>query len=337
VRGGIELDLGYSSVVAPARRARSDPRRASRVPRPALLTAWSSAAYTIPLPAGHRFPIEKYALLRHRVLSDGVIHSENLHVPQRVSAADVLRVHTSDYVASFDAGTLTPAAQRRMGFPWSPELVERAYRAVGGTVEAAHAALDLGITMNLAGGTHHAFADRGEGFCVFNDVAIAVRTLQHGARIRRAAIIDLDVHQGNGTHAIFAGDRDVYTFSMHGRRNFPFEKIPGTLDVELEDGISDDIYLELLSEHLPRVLHSARPDLVCYLEGADPLEADALGRLRLTLDGLARRDAMVLDACREVGLPVVITIAGGYGRDIATTVEAHLNTARVARRALLRA
>jgi acetoin utilization deacetylase AcuC-like enzyme len=185
--------------------------------------------------------------------------------------------------------------------------------------------------MNLAGGTHHAFPAHGEGFCVFNDVAVAVRQLQHAGRIGRAAIVDLDVHQGNGTHAIFQDDPSVYTFSMHGGRNYPFNKVSGNLDVELEDGTGDGIYLRLLAESLPRVLAESRPELVLYLAGADPHEGDRLGRLTLSYDGLARRDAMVIEACREVGIPVAIVIAGGYGVDIATTVEVHRRTALVAR------
>ncbi|MDQ6886689.1 MAG: histone deacetylase, partial [Gemmatimonadota bacterium] len=192
------------------------------------------------------------------------------------------------------------------------------------------AALELGMAMNLAGGTHHAFPDHGEGFCVFNDVAIAIRALQLERRIARAAVIDLDVHQGNGTNSIFASDASVFTFSMHGRRNYPFRKVAGTLDVELEDGTADGPYLERLAEVLPGVLASARPALVVYLAGADPHEGDRLGRLRLTFDGLARRDALVLESCREVGIPVVITISGGYGRTIADTVAIHARTARIA-------
>jgi acetoin utilization deacetylase AcuC-like enzyme len=201
---------------------------------------------------------------------------------------------------------------------------------VGGTLAAARRALECGVAMNLAGGTHHAFPDHGEGFCVFNDVAVAVRALQHEGRVRRVAIIDLDVHQGNGTHAVFAGDPDVATFSMHGAKNYPSVRVPGTLDVELPDGTGDDAYLAALAHALPRVLADSAPDLVVYLAGADPHEGDRLGRLALTLEGLARRDAMVLEACRDVGIPVAITIAGGYGRDIEHTVEAHLNTVRVA-------
>jgi acetoin utilization deacetylase AcuC-like enzyme len=293
------------------------------------LHAWSSAKYAIPLPEGHRFPIAKYAMLRDRVVAEGLVAPEHMHEPARASAELLRLVHTGDYVARLTEGALTEAEQRRIGFPWSPALVERSYRAVGGTCEAARAALSLGVAINLAGGTHHAFPDHGEGFCVFNDVAVAIRMLQREGRIARAAIVDLDVHQGNGTHAIFAGDASVFTFSMHGGRNYPFAKVPGTLDIELADGTGDDEYLDRLTEALPGVIARAEPDLVIYLAGADPHEGDRLGRLRLTFDGLARRDAMVLHACREVGLPVAVTIAGGYGHDIATTVEAHTRTVRV--------
>ena len=227
-------------------------------------------------------------------------------------------------------GTLSESDQRRIGLPWSASLVERSFRAVGGTCEAATAALERGITMNLAGGTHHAFPDHGEGFCVFNDVAVAIRSLQQARRITRATVVDLDVHQGNGTHAIFAGDPTVFTFSMHGGKNYPFHKVAGSLDIELPDGTGDDFYLDALSSALPRVIAQSAPDLVIYLAGADAHEGDRLGRLRLTFDGLARRDAMVLDACREVGIPVAITIAGGYGRDIEDSVAVHVNTVRIA-------
>jgi acetoin utilization deacetylase AcuC-like enzyme len=294
------------------------------------MKVWSSASYVFPLPAGHRFPIAKYELLRRRVIADGLAAPGQVHEPPRALADELRRVHTDDYVSRFTDGHLGADELRRLGFPWSPGLVERSYRAVGGTCAAAEAALAHGVAMNLAGGTHHAFADRGEGFCVFNDVAVAIRTLQHERRIERAAIVDLDVHQGNGTHAIFAGDSSVFTFSMHGGRNYPFVKVPGSLDVELLDGTADDDYLALLGDTLPGVLATARPDLVVYLAGADPYVGDRLGRLGLTLEGLARRDAMVVGACREVGIPVAIAIAGGYGREIGDTVQAHLNTVRVA-------
>jgi acetoin utilization deacetylase AcuC-like enzyme len=295
------------------------------------LHCWTSARYTIPLPPGHRFPIAKYAMLRDAVVESGLVAPGDLHEPERASVDALLLVHTERYVRALMAGTLTEAEQRRIGLPWSESLVERSFRAVGGTCEAAAAALDRGVAMNLAGGTHHAFPDHGEGFCVFNDVAVAIRQLQRDGTIRRATVIDLDVHQGNGTHAVFSGDHSVYTFSMHGGRNYPFHKVPGSLDVELADGTGDDAYLTELAAALPRVLTASAPDLAIYLAGADAHEGDRLGRLCLTFDGLARRDAMVLDACREVGIPVAITIAGGYGRDIANSVRAHLNTVEVAK------
>jgi acetoin utilization deacetylase AcuC-like enzyme len=294
------------------------------------LHAWSSARYAIPLPEGHRFPIAKYALLRDRAITDGLLSSETLHEPERASPEALTLVHDAPYVEAVRNGTLDAAAQRLVGFPWSPALWERSVRSVGGTIEASRAALTHGVAMNLAGGTHHAFASHGEGFCVFNDVAVAFRLLRSEGRVARAAVVDLDVHQGNGTHAIFADDPSVFTFSMHGGRNYPFRKVPGTLDVELEDGTGDTVYLELLRAHLPQVLERSRPDLVFFLAGADPHEGDSLGRLKLTFDGLKARDFLVLEACRAIGVPVVITIAGGYGRDIDDTVRVHLNTVGIA-------
>ena len=293
--------------------------------------AWSSAKYSFPLPEGHRFPISKYALLRDRVIEEGIVEAEQLHDPAPVSRDDLLLVHTADYVDRFTTGRLSVDEERRLGFPWSPALVERSYRAAGGTLEAAAYAVGHGIAMNLAGGTHHAFPSHGEGFCVFNDTAIAIRALQRDGRIRRALVVDLDVHQGNGTHAIFAGDESVFTFSMHGGKNYPFHKVAGCLDIELNDGTNDDEYLDRLFRTLPTAIAKARADLVVYLAGADPHENDRLGRLALTFDGLARRDAFVLEQVREVGLPVAVTIAGGYGRSIDDTVRVHATTARIAR------
>ncbi len=275
--------------------------------------------------------MSKYQLLREGVLREGLVPPERLHDPGRASVGDLLLVHTLAYVEQITEGTLPPAEQRRIGLPWSPSFVERAYRVVQGTCAAAEAALQHGVAMNLAGGTHHAFPNRGEGFCTFNDVAIAVRRLQRDGRIQRAAIVDLDVHQGNGTHACFADDPHVFTFSMHGARNFPFHKVPGTLDVELEDGTGDDAYLELLGDHLPRVLRDARADLVIYLAGADPHEGDRLGRLKLTFAGLSRRDVLVMQMCREIGVPLCVAISGGYGREVSDTVKVHLNTVRALR------
>ncbi|HEV7993604.1 MAG TPA: histone deacetylase [Gemmatimonadaceae bacterium] len=294
------------------------------------LSVWSSARYTFPLPDGHRFPVAKYALLREAVISEGIVAPERVLDPARAELSALELVHTPDYVRRFSEGALDAAEIRRLGFPWSEALVERSYRAVGGTIAAARHALEHGVAMNLAGGTHHAFPDHGEGFCVFNDVAVAIRLLRRDGLVRRAAVVDLDVHQGNGTHAIFAGDAEVFTFSMHGGRNYPFHKVAGTLDVELADGTGDDDYLRELQTSLPRVLADSAPDLVVYIAGADPHESDALGRLALTFDGLARRDALVLESCREVGIPVAITIGGGYGRRIDDTVAVHLRTVRIA-------
>lgn len=295
------------------------------------LHCWSSAHYVIDLPKGHRFPIAKYGLLRDAVLAEGVVAANALHDPERAPIEDVHRVHESEYITRLVRGTMAVAEQRALGFPWSEGLVERSLRASGGTLEAALHAHNAGIAMNLAGGTHHAFATHGEGFCVLNDVAIAVRSLRARGLIQRAAVVDLDVHQGNGTHSIFADDGDTFTFSMHGKRNYPFRKVAGRLDVELEDGTEDTEYLEKLAAALPSVLAASRADMVFYLAGADPHEGDTLGRLKLTFDGLMRRDALVLEAARAVGVPITIAIAGGYGANIHDTVRAHVNTAKVAR------
>jgi acetoin utilization deacetylase AcuC-like enzyme len=294
------------------------------------LTVWSSDRYTFPLPAGHRFPVAKYALLRDRVIEEGIVSPGRILVPAAVTDDELRLVHDADYIVRYSEGRLDAAELRLIGFPWSRELVERSRRAAGGTIAAARHALKHGVAMNLAGGTHHAFADHGEGFCVYNDVAVAIRVLQRESLIRGAAVIDLDVHQGNGTNTIFAGDESVYTFSMHGGKNYPFRKVPGTLDVELCDHMGDEEYLALLTASLPGVLAAASPDLVLYIAGADPHENDALGRLSLTFDGLARRDAYVISQCREVGIPVAIAIGGGYGKRIEDTVAVHTQTARIA-------
>jgi len=286
--------------------------------------------YYLPLPEGHPFPMVKYTLVYDRLRETGLLPAANIMLPEEATRADLERVHEKDYLDRLFGEGLSVTEQRAIGVPWSPRLLRRSRLAVQGTILAAEAALEQGRGGNLAGGTHHAFAAHGEGFCVLNDVAIAVRALRAEGRIRRVAIIDLDVHQGNGTHDILAGDAESVTFSMHGGRNYPFHKVPGTLDIELEDGTEDTEYLERLAAALPGVLASARPDLVCYLAGADPHEGDTLGRLRLTFDGLMRRDALVLESARAIGVPVAIVIAGGYGRDIQDTVRVHCNTARVA-------
>jgi acetoin utilization deacetylase AcuC-like enzyme len=239
-------------------------------------------------------------------------------------------VHDPAYLEAVRSGTVAKEIQRRIGFPWSPEMVARSRRSVGATIAAANVALEDGVAANLAGGTHHSFADRGEGFCVFNDVAVATRVLQRDSHARRIAIVDLDVHQGNGTASIFAGDDSVFTFSMHGEKNFPFKKEISDLDVALADGTGDDEYLSLLRGHLDAVLNRHQPDFVFYLAGADPYEGDRLGRLKMTIDGLRERDEIVLGACGKAGLPVAVTMSGGYANDVDAIVTIHANTIRVA-------
>ena len=290
-----------------------------------------SDRYVIELPPHHTFPIQKYRLVREGLLADGTLLPGDLLEPDLAHPRDVRLVHTAEYWERLTAGTLEPAAIRRIGLPWSESLVRRSRASVQGTLVAARIATREGIGINLAGGTHHAFADRGEGYCVLNDIAIAIRVLQRDAWMQRVAIVDCDVHQGNGTAAIFAGESDVFTFSMHGARNYPLVKVPGSLDIGLPDGTGDEEYLRALEPVIPRILTEFRPGLVFYLAGADPHERDRLGRLRLTHEGLRRRDELVLQACRDAGIPVAITLGGGYGQNIQDTVEAHCNTVRAAR------
>ena len=294
------------------------------------MRAFYSDHFVLPLPEGHKFPMAKYSRLRERILAAGLIAPADLHEAPQAAREDLELVHDRGYVDAVAHGTVPREIQRRIGFPWSPQMVERSRRSVGATIAAARAALDDGVAANLAGGTHHAFADRGEGFCVFNDVAVGVRVLQRDQHAARIAIVDLDVHQGNGTAAIFNGDAAVFTFSMHGEKNFPFKKEVSDLDVPLADGTGDDEYLSLLETHLHGVLNRHQPDFVFYLAGADPFEGDRLGRLKLTIDGLRRRDEIVLGACATAGLPVAISMSGGYADDIDAIVTIHANTIRTA-------
>jgi acetoin utilization deacetylase AcuC-like enzyme len=289
-----------------------------------------TSRYYADIGEGHVFPIRKFELVRDQLVREGTLRPSDIVEPQPAPLADVLLVHTDDYVTRLRAGSLTPRELRRLGLPWSKALVRRSFLAAGGTINAARFALSEGIGSNLAGGTHHAYADRGEGFCVLNDVAIAIRVLRRDGLIKRAAIIDCDVHQGNGTAAIFKDDGAVFTFSMHGAKNYPLFKERSTLDVELPDGTGDAQYLETLSHHLPRVFEQ-EPEIVFYLGGADPYQGDKLGRLSLTIEGLRRRDEMVLKECRARRLPVTTTMSGGYAADISDTVEIHCNTIRAAR------
>jgi acetoin utilization deacetylase AcuC-like enzyme len=272
----------------------------------------------------------KYSGLRERILAEAILRPEDLREAPAAAWEDVRLVHTAAYVDAVASGTLPKEMQRRIGFPWSPEMVERSRRSVGATIAAAHAALDDGAAANLAGGTHHSFAGRGEGYCVFNDVAVAARVLQRDGCARAIAIVDLDVHQGNGTAAIFGADQSVFTFSMHGEKNFPFRKEISTLDVPLADGTRDEEYLALLRHHLDAVLNRHQPDFVFYLAGADPYEGDRLGRLKLTIEGLRMRDEVVFTTCRQRRIPVAVTMSGGYANDVNAIITIHANTIRSA-------
>jgi acetoin utilization deacetylase AcuC-like enzyme len=275
----------------------------------------------------------KYRLLRERLVAEGVLGAQELEESDVIDRPSLLLAHTPEYLDAVFSGTLSGPEQRRLGFSWSEALVARSRASVFGTVAAARAALREGVAGNLAGGTHHAHADRGTGFCVFNDIAIAARTLQREGLIDRALVVDLDVHQGDGTAAIFAGDESVFTFSMHGARNFPFHKQRSSLDVELADGCGDSEYIATLEGHLQAVLDRARPDVLFFQAGVDPLEHDLLGRLKLTRTGLRLRDRIVASASRDRGIPLVLTLGGGYARPIALSVDAHLGTWREARSA----
>ena len=278
----------------------------------------------------HIFPIRKFELVRDRLLLEGTISPEELVEPDPANLDDVKLVHTDDYVSRLCSGQLTTREIRRLGLPWSQSLVRRSFYAVGGTISASVTALADGFSANLAGGTHHSFADRGEGFCVLNDVAIAIRALRKRRRIRRAAIIDCDVHQGNGTAMIFSEDPHTFTFSMHGANNYPLFKANSTLDIELPDRTNDVYYLESLTNALPAVF-DWQPDLVFYLAGADPYMNDKLGRLAVSIDGLRKRDELVLKECFLREVPVATVMSGGYGKEINDTVEIHCNTIRTLR------
>lgn len=282
--------------------------------------------HEIPLPAGHKFPITKYRLLRERLAGDGFFQFEQAPAADRETLE---RAHEAAYVSAFLDGTLAAAIMRRIGFPWSEGLVKRTLASVGGTLGASRMALETGWGGNLAGGTHHAFRAEGSGFCVFNDLAVAILSLRAESGLERAAVIDLDVHQGDGTALIFEDDPDVLTFSMHGRNNFPFRKQRSRIDVDLEDGTADECYLTRLAEALPAVFDFA-PDVVFYQSGVDALASDRLGRLSLTHEGLKRRDRMVLERARSYGAPLVVTLGGGYSDPVELTAEAHANTFRMA-------
>jgi acetoin utilization deacetylase AcuC-like enzyme len=288
--------------------------------------AFYSDHFVLPLPEGHRFPMAKYSRLRERILATGILPASRLHEAPAAAWDDLRLVHAPEYVDAVRSGALARDMVRRIGFPWSPGMVERSRRSVGETIAAARAAADEGIAANLAGGTHHAFADRGEGYCVFNDVAVAARVVQRDGLAARVAVVDCDVHQGNGTAAIFRDDPSVFTFSMHGAHNYPFRKEASDLDVPLDDGMGDDEYLTRLDRHLDEVQLRHRPGFVFYLAGADPYAEDRLGRLGMTIEGLRARDEMVLGRCRALDLPVAVSMSGGYAPDVDAIVTIHANT-----------
>jgi acetoin utilization deacetylase AcuC-like enzyme len=286
-----------------------------------------SPYYYADIGENHVFPIRKFELVRDCLLKEGTLKPEEIVEPEPASVEDVLLIHTEDYISRLIDGSLTAKEIRRLSLPWSKSLVRRSFLATSGTINAAKSALENGVSSNLAGGTHHAFPDRGEGFCVLNDVAVAIRVLQREQLAKRFLIVDLDVHQGNGTAFIFQNAPEVFTFSLHGAKNYPLFKEDSTLDVELPDKTGDSDYLQILSENLPRVF-AHEPDIVFYLAGADPFEKDKLGRLSLTLAGLRRRDELVLEYARAHSIPVVTVMSGGYAADINDTVEIHCNTIR---------
>jgi len=295
------------------------------------MRVYYSDTFNLPLPEGHRFPGQKYGMLRTRLLREGLVAPGELYLSPLAGDADIARSHDAAYIAAFETGTLGDKAMRRIGFPWSAHLVTRTRASTGGAIASARAALADGISGQLAGGTHHAHYDFGAGYCIYNDQAVAALCAIANEWAERVAVVDLDVHQGDGTAAILGPHPGVFVFSMHGEKNFPFRKYDSDLDVPLPDGMEDDAYLRTLAEHLPAVF-GFKPDLLLYQAGVDPLAEDKLGRLALTHDGLMARDEMVLGECARRGIPVAMAIGGGYANPIAPSVAAYANTYRVVRR-----
>lgn len=286
-----------------------------------------SPYYYADIGEGHVFPIRKFELVRDKLVAEGTLREGEIVEPRPAAVEDLLLVHTEDYIKRLQSGELTAKEIRKLGLPWSQSLVRRSFHAISGTINAAKLCLETGIASNLAGGTHHAYPDRGEGYCVLNDVAVAIRVLQRDGLANRFLIVDCDVHQGDGTAFIFRDSPEVFTFSMHGAKNYPLFKQTSSLDIELPDKTGDEEFLETLEHALQRVIMH-EPDVIFYLAGADPYEKDKLGRLGLTIHGLRRRDEMVLQFARTAGVPLVTTMSGGYAADIDDTVEIHCNTIR---------
>lgn len=294
------------------------------------MQAFTSAYYTVSL-GHHSYPMDKYQLVPERLLQDATLSQEELIEPVAATIDDVLRVHTPEYVHAFINGTLERKAQLRLGLPWSPELARRAFAVIGGTYGAACAALHDGVAANLAGGTHHSFADHGEGYCIFNDHVIVLRRLRHERLAPRFLIVDLDVHQGNGTAVLCQDDPNVFTFSMHSETNYPARKERSSWDIGLPDGTTDEQYLSILASALPQLLQQFSPDLILYQAGVDVLAGDRFGKLALTMSGIGERDRLVCEFAHRAGIPLVVTLGGGYARDINQIVEAHCQTIRQAK------
>ncbi len=286
--------------------------------------------YAHPLPEGHRFPMVKYELIPEQLMREGVITTENLFEPGEASDETVLQTHEQEYLKGLRACTLDASHIRRIGFPLTPDLVKRELIITQGTIECAKHARAFGVSLNVAGGTHHAFAGRGEGFCLLNDFAVATNYLLRHAYAQRVLIIDLDVHQGNGTASLFSGNPNVFTFSMHGRHNYPFHKEKSDLDVELEDGTDDMLYLELLEKNLADIFLSYRPDFAFYLSGVDILVTDKYGKLKISEAGCKRRDKLVFECCKNNKVPVAVAMGGGYSPKVSDIVQAHCNTFKAA-------
>ncbi|MCG2615534.1 histone deacetylase [Terrimonas sp. NA20] len=287
--------------------------------------------YAHPLPEGHRFPMLKYELIPEQLLHEGTIQPENLIQPQSCPDEIVLLTHTAEYVSKLKGQTLSAKEQRHIGFPQSPGLTRREWVIVQGTIDCCLAALESGVALNVAGGTHHAFADRGEGFCLLNDFAVAANYLLQQKMAEKILIIDLDVHQGNGTASIFRNNPAVYTFSMHGAHNYPFHKEESDLDIGLPDGINDDKYQEYLQNTLPYLMESVKPDFVFYLSGVDILSTDKFGKLNISMNGCLERDRYVFETVKHFAVPCAVAMGGGYSEDIRVITQAHCNTFRLAK------
>lgn len=286
--------------------------------------------YQHPLPEGHRFPMEKYELIPKQLLHEGIVTEANFFAPEPTTEEDILRAHDIEYWTRMKNLELTPSEMRKVGFPLSAQLVEREMRIAQGTIDCALYALQYGVALNVAGGTHHAFTNKGEGFCLLNDIAIAANYLLDKTLAKQILVVDLDVHQGNGTAEIFKDENKVFTFSMHGEKNYPLRKEKSDLDIGLPDGTNDESYLKILRDTLPKLIDNLQPDFIFYLSGVDVLATDKLGRLGMSLQGCRERDRFVLESCKKHQIPMAVSMGGGYSPKISDIIEAHTNTFRLA-------